>query len=111
MLTKALRILKPRSILGPVYSSSLSPRLTPGAVSRTTAGAAEIDADDAVAYSDPTESPTAMPITMQAHLQPRVVVYDGVCHLCHGGTVFSLSIKLLTRKPFCVRGLSIDSVY
>ncbi|KAH0878393.1 hypothetical protein HID58_065787 [Brassica napus] len=101
MLTKALRILKPRSILGPVYSSSLSPRLTPGAVSRTTAGAAEIDADDAVAYSDPTESPTAMPITMQAHLQPRVVVYDGVCHLCHGGVKWIIKADKYRKIKFC----------
>lgn len=90
MLTKALRILKPRSILGDsLRRRSVSfPSPSPsGAVSRTTAAAAEIDADDAVAYSDPTESPTAMPMMMQAHLQPRVVVYDGVCPLCHGGTM------------------------
>ncbi|CDY60797.1 BnaC05g50790D [Brassica napus] len=101
MLTKALRILKPRSIPGPVYSSSPSPRLTPGAVSRTTAGAAEIDADDAVAYSDPTESPTAMPITMQVHLQPRVVVYDGVCHLCHGGVKWIIKADKYRKIKFC----------
>ncbi|CAN7094289.1 unnamed protein product [Brassica rapa subsp. narinosa] len=107
MLTKALRILKPRSILGgslhrrPVYSSSPSPRLTPGAVSRTTAGAAEIDADDAVAYSDPTESPTAMPIMMQAHLQPRVVVYDGVCPLCHGGVKWIIKADKYRKIKFC----------
>ncbi|KAL0795399.1 hypothetical protein Bca101_066776 [Brassica carinata] len=107
MLTKALRILKPRSIVGgslhrrPVYSSSPSPRLTPGAVSRTTAGAAEIDADDAVAYSDPTESPTAMPIMMQAHLQPRVVVYDGVCHLCHGGVKWIIKADKYRKIKFC----------
>ncbi|CDY16246.1 BnaA09g29800D [Brassica napus] len=107
MLTKALRILKPRSNLGsslhrrPVYSSSPSRRLTPGAVSRTTAGAAEIDADEAVAYSDPTESPTAMPIMMQAHLQPRVVVYDGVCPLCHGGVKWIIKADKYRKIKFC----------
>lgn len=96
MLMKALRILKPSSILGgslqrrSVYSSVYfstpsSPTLSSGAISRTTTDAAEIDADEAVAYSDPTESTTAIPVIMPGSLQPRVVVYDGVCHLCHGG--------------------------
>ncbi|KAF8086757.1 hypothetical protein N665_0613s0025 [Sinapis alba] len=104
MLTKALRILKPRSILHrrSFSSSSPSPRLNPGAVSRTTAGAAEIEADDAVAYSDPTESPTAMPMMMQAHLQPRVVVYDGVCHLCHGvGVKWIIKADKYRKIKFC----------
>ncbi|CAH8312991.1 unnamed protein product [Eruca vesicaria subsp. sativa] len=107
MLTKALRILKPRSIVGaslrrrPFSFSSSSPRLTPGAVSRTTAAAAEIDADDAVAYSDPTESPAAIPIMMQAHLQPRVVVYDGVCHLCHGGVKWIIKADKYRKIKFC----------
>ncbi|XP_056866441.1 uncharacterized protein LOC108821153 isoform X2 [Raphanus sativus] len=104
MLTKALRILKPRSILGgslrrrSVSFSSPSPS---GAVSRTTAAAAEIDADDAVAYSDPTESPTAMPMMMQAHLQPRVVVYDGVCPLCHGGVKWIIKADKHRKIKFC----------
>lgn len=107
MLTKALRILKPRSILGAslhrrsVSFSTPSPALSSsGAISRTTADAAEIDADDEIAYSDPTESATAIPVMMPGHLQPRVVVYDGVCHLCHGGTMLSLPIFKHRTNPF-----------
>ncbi|VVA92329.1 unnamed protein product [Arabis nemorensis] len=109
MLTKALRILKPRSILGssllrrsvcvptpsPTFSSSA------GTVSRTTADAAEIDADDAIAYSDPTESATAIPLMMSGHLQPRVVVYDGVCHLCHGGVKWIIKADKYRKIKFC----------
>lgn len=90
MLTRALLILKPRLILGSslhrrsVCFSAPSPALSSGAISRTTA---EIDADEAVAYLDPAESSTAIPVIMPGNLQPRVVVYDGVCHLCHGGTM------------------------
>ncbi|XP_010496925.1 PREDICTED: uncharacterized protein LOC104773953 [Camelina sativa] len=108
MLTKALRILKPRSILGSflhrrsvtssVYFSTPSPTLSPGAISRTTA---EIDTDEAIAYSDPTDSPTAIPAIMPGSLQPRVVVYDGVCHLCHGGVKWIIKADKYRKIKFC----------
>ncbi|CAH2033774.1 unnamed protein product [Thlaspi arvense] len=107
MLTKALRILKPRSILGgflhrrSVSFSTPSPTLSSGAVSRTAAAAAEIDADVATAYSDPTELATAIPLTMPGHLQPRVVVYDGVCHLCHGGVKWIIKADKYRKIKFC----------
>lgn len=117
MLTKALRILKPRCVLGgslhrrPVSFATPSTALFSGAISRATADAAEISADDATAYSDPTESRTAIPVMMSGHLQPRVVVYDGVCHLCHGGTMlFCFSSFKLGTKPFFEVYCSIPSI-
>ncbi|CAN8291777.1 unnamed protein product [Cochlearia groenlandica] len=109
MLTKAaLRILKPRSILGGsllrrsvFFSTSSPPPLSPGAISRTTADAADIDADDAVAYSDSAQSPIAMPMVMPGQLQPRVVVYDGVCHLCHGGVKWIIKADKYRKIKFC----------
>lgn len=32
------------------------------------------------------------PLVEPTLLQPRVVVYDGVCHLCHGGIIFRIII-------------------
>jgi len=90
MLTRALRILKPRLFLGSLLQrrsvcfSAPSPAFSTGAISRTTA---EIDADEVTACLDPAESVTKIPVIMPGNLQPRVVVYDGVCHLCHGGTM------------------------
>lgn len=33
----------------------------------------------------PPGSSTVKPLTDPTLLQPRVIIYDGVCHLCHGG--------------------------
>ncbi|ESQ34383.1 hypothetical protein EUTSA_v10008745mg [Eutrema salsugineum] len=107
MLRRTLRILKPRSILeGSLHRRSVSystpsPRLSSGAISLTTAGAADIGADEAIAYSDPTESPTATPVMIPGQLQPRVVVYDGVCHLCHGGVKWIIKADKHRKIKFC----------
>uniref|UniRef100_A0A1J3CJR0 Uncharacterized protein YuxK n=1 Tax=Noccaea caerulescens TaxID=107243 RepID=A0A1J3CJR0_NOCCA len=107
MLMKALRILKPRCILEgslhrrPVSFATPSPALSSGAISRATANAAEINADDAIAYPYRTETPTAMPVLLPGHLQPRVVVYDGVCHLCHGGVKWIIKADKYRKIKFC----------
>ncbi|AEE30477.1 unnamed protein product [Arabidopsis thaliana] len=104
MLTRALRILKPRLFLGSLLQrrsvcfSAPSPAFSTGAISRTTA---EIDADEVTACLDPAESVTKIPVIMPGNLQPRVVVYDGVCHLCHGGVKWIIKADKYRKIKFC----------
>lgn len=46
-------------------------------------GSAAAAAGDDLLLDDVTD--TVKPLVEPTLLQPRVVVYDGVCHLCHGG--------------------------
>lgn len=64
------------------YSLASSPTHV---VSGAPADVADVtDAADLVFPPSPGSS-TVKPLTDPTLLQPRVVIYDGVCHLCHGG--------------------------
>lgn len=52
-------------------------------------GSAAAAAGDDLLLDDVTE--TVKPLVEPTLLQPRVVVFDGVCHLCHGGIKLSSS--------------------
>lgn len=72
-----------------VYSTSMSTPSQPssGVVSRASASdvadVVEEEADD-VLYPHAAAS-SSVKLAIPTLLQPRVVVYDGVCHLCHRG--------------------------
>ncbi|KAF7124860.1 hypothetical protein RHSIM_Rhsim12G0050200 [Rhododendron simsii] len=83
-----LRSLKIRTPSPSFYSSfspsSSTPKSDAGIVS---AGAgADVAAEDLLLDDDPPASAAAAATaTLPSLLQPCVVVYDGVCHLCHNG--------------------------
>ncbi|KAF4402565.1 hypothetical protein G4B88_012350 [Cannabis sativa] len=50
-------------------------------------------------YNQPIISPS--PIVNPILLQPRVVVYDGVCHLCHQGVKWVIKLDKHRKIKFC----------
>ncbi|CAI0379637.1 unnamed protein product [Linum tenue] len=41
------------------------------------------------------------PVTFPVLLEPRVVVYDGVCHLCHRGVKWVIQVDKQAKIKFC----------
>ncbi|GJN00203.1 hypothetical protein PR202_ga17617 [Eleusine coracana subsp. coracana] len=84
------RTLAARVRVGPRLAPSLACLLRRGYASRASASAAAavddiaIDEDSPSAAS-PSSSAAAVAATVPTVLQPRVLIYDGVCHLCHRG--------------------------
>ncbi|CAL5043577.1 unnamed protein product [Urochloa decumbens] len=66
-------------------------------------------ADDLVIDEDPPRaaSPSAatatgtMAATIPTVLQPRVLIYDGVCHLCHRGVKWVIRVDKHAKIKFC----------
>ncbi|XP_068327299.1 uncharacterized protein [Pyrus communis] len=72
-------------------------------VSSTAADLADMgeeEDDDVPIYSNPTASAAAK-IMLPTILQPGVVVYDGVCHLCHGGVKWVIKADKYRKIKFC----------
>lgn len=73
-------------------SCSSASRTSSGVVSDASTAAAGVDdvaeeeEDQDLVYSDTVASSILKP-AIPTLLQPRVVVYDGVCHLCHRGCI------------------------
>jgi hypothetical protein len=101
MLTRGVRNLTAvtvtrRASFYRLFSSTSSPTPSPPPSGVVVSGAAadvadvveeEEEEDEAqnLVYSDAATSLAVKP-AIPTILQPRVVVYDGVCHLCHRGT-------------------------
>jgi len=69
-------------------SSSLSSPKPPAAPQSATAGAvADLADDDDLQIIVKPPVTVSKPFVSPDVLQPRVVVYDGVCHLCHTGSL------------------------
>jgi hypothetical protein len=96
MLTRGVRNLTAVTKRASFYrlfsstSSSTPSTPPPGVVfSGAAADVADVDEEEEEAqnlvYSDAAASLAVKP-AIPTLLQPRVVVYDGVCHLCHRGT-------------------------
>ncbi|XVF44078.1 hypothetical protein PTKIN_Ptkin02bG0091500 [Pterospermum kingtungense] len=64
------------------------------------ADVAHISGEDGVVYSDPPVSTTFNPLLPNI-LQPRVVIYDGVCHLCHRGVKWVIKADKYRKIKFC----------
>ncbi|MQL78215.1 hypothetical protein Taro_010635 [Colocasia esculenta] len=73
----------PRPLVGAVFASP-----------------ADVAAEDGVCFVDP--SPTR-PLAQAdpTLLQPRVVIYDGVCHLCHAGVKWVINADKHEKIKFC----------
>ena len=52
------------------------------------------------AVSPAAANSSAVELVFPSLLQPRVVVYDGVCHLCHRGSISFLSLFKTLRLQF-----------
>lgn len=64
------------------FSSSSSTRVVSGSAANVSNVSEE---DDDLVYSNPPASSSVKPVLPDI-LQPGVVIYDGVCHLCHRGS-------------------------
>lgn len=72
-------------------SSSSSPSSSPSSASSSSTADADLEEGEADNYISVgpslTSSSPASAATVPTLLQPRVVIYDGVCHLCHRGLI------------------------
>ncbi|XP_050203678.1 uncharacterized protein LOC126653785 [Mercurialis annua] len=83
----------------PFFSySSLNYRFFSSSSSSPSPTGVAVDDDDLL-YSDTTL--LKPPLTNPTLLQPRVVVYDGVCHLCHGGVKWVIKADKYRKIKFC----------
>ncbi|OAY61535.1 uncharacterized protein YuxK [Manihot esculenta] len=64
-------------------------------------GSADVAAEEDLLYSDASISSAVKPATIPILLQPRVVVYDGVCHLCHRGVKWVIEADKYRKIKFC----------
>ncbi|KAF9677546.1 hypothetical protein SADUNF_Sadunf08G0118900 [Salix dunnii] len=93
--------------LAPFFSSSSSPLYSGrgwfSSKSSTDVAAvdvADVSADEELLY--PSVASTVKPVaTLPTLLQPRVVVYDGVCHLCHRGVKWVIEADKYRKIKFC----------
>ncbi|ONI30574.1 hypothetical protein PRUPE_1G259700 [Prunus persica] len=85
-------------------STSSSSPSSSNVVSSTAADAVDLgdeeEEDDVPIYSNPTADSAVKPV-IPTLLQPRVVVYDGVCHLCHGGVKWVIKADKYRKIKFC----------
>ncbi|KAL9254989.1 hypothetical protein AKJ16_DCAP16778 [Drosera capensis] len=90
-----------RRLISFLFSSTTAPPpptppLPIAAASATSAALAELDVADL-----PLPSPTISKPLVQNSLQPGVVIYDGVCHLCHSGVKWVISVDKERKLKFC----------
>lgn len=78
------------------FSSYLMQRLysTP----RSSSAAADLAGENILLTDSP---PSPVTPVIPSLLQPRVVVYDGVCHLCHGGVKWVINADKHRKIKFC----------
>ncbi|KAL5759731.1 hypothetical protein ACOSP7_018248 [Xanthoceras sorbifolium] len=100
-------IRQTRNFSSPFLSSCLLKRLFSSTSSSThlvtgaAADVADVTSSDDLDYIDPPLSSTLKPLSTPTLLQPGVVVYDGVCHLCHGGVKWIISVDKYRKIKFC----------
>ncbi|XP_057950372.1 uncharacterized protein LOC131145238 [Malania oleifera] len=82
------------------FFSSLSPSSSssPSSGLRAAGGSTDVAGDDLL-FAESTPSP-AEPV-IPSLIQPRVVVYDGVCHLCHKGVKWVINADKHKKIKFC----------
>ncbi|KAE9454585.1 hypothetical protein C3L33_13513, partial [Rhododendron williamsianum] len=103
LIRGVLRSLKIRTP-SPSYYSSFSPSssTTKSDAGIVSAGAAaDVAAEDLLLDDDLPASAAAAAATLPSLLQPRVVVYDGVCHLCHNGVKWVIKADQDRKIKFC----------
>uniref|UniRef100_A0A5B7BXL9 Thiol-disulfide oxidoreductase DCC n=1 Tax=Davidia involucrata TaxID=16924 RepID=A0A5B7BXL9_DAVIN len=87
-----------------IYSlfSSSSSTSSPSASELVTAGAAtDVSGEDLLLEDSPPSAAVAAKAAIPSLLQPGVVVYDGVCHLCHKGVKWVIQADKHRKIKFC----------
>lgn len=82
-------------------TSSPPPPLSPSKPSSevlSTGVAQIVDEDDFLEEDDDVSTSF---VTLPSLLQPRVIIYDGVCHLCHGGVKWVIKADKDRKIKFC----------
>ncbi|KAK3128826.1 hypothetical protein QOZ80_6BG0466860 [Eleusine coracana subsp. coracana] len=102
------RTLAARVRVAPRLAPSLACLLRRGYASRTSASASAAAAVDDIAIDEdspsaasPSSSAAAVAATVPTVLQPRVLIYDGVCHLCHRGVKWVIRADKHAKIRFC----------
>ncbi|XP_050373213.1 uncharacterized protein LOC126790888 [Argentina anserina] len=103
-VARLIRLL-PRFTRASIYSSSVTRLFSTSdvVVSSTAAdlaGVSDDDDEDGPVYSTPA-SASSSAVLLPTLLQPRVVVFDGVCHLCHGGVKWVIKADKHRKIKFC----------
>lgn len=81
------------------YFFSSSPFPSPLPIDTVSETAADVAGE--VLYPDASTLPS--PVTLPTLLQPRVVVYDGVCHLCHRGYLYVIWVSSIMLENYYAR--------
>ncbi|XP_058193246.1 uncharacterized protein LOC131310311 [Rhododendron vialii] len=101
VLLRSLKIRTP----SPSFYSSFSPSSSTaksGAGIVSAGAAADVAAEDLLLDDDlPASAAAAATATLPSLLQPCVVVYDGVCHLCHNGVKWVIKADQDRKIKFC----------
>ncbi|OMO57333.1 putative thiol-disulfide oxidoreductase DCC protein [Corchorus capsularis] len=110
LMKRIAKVTKPSAKPCPPFSWSFSHSFTHRSLSSfptkadvlagTAADVADISTQDDLVYSDPPASTTVNPVLPNL-LQPRVVIFDGVCHLCHGGVKWVIKADKHRKIKFC----------
>ncbi|KAJ0039252.1 hypothetical protein Pint_23062 [Pistacia integerrima] len=99
-LTKHSSSLLRNHIHGLFYSAFSLASSPTHVVSGAPADVADVTGAADLVFTTPGSS-TVKPLTDPTLLQPRVVIYDGVCHLCHGGVKWVIGVDKYRKIKFC----------
>ncbi|KAK9750975.1 hypothetical protein RND81_02G233600 [Saponaria officinalis] len=99
---KSLRLQQMRNVLNTTLKQS-SPALfsfnkPPTAAASAAADFVGDDDDDDIGVI---HAPSVSPVTIPTLLQPRVVIFDGVCPLCHSGVKWVIRADKYRKIKFC----------
>ncbi|PRQ41216.1 hypothetical protein RchiOBHm_Chr4g0444521 [Rosa chinensis] len=100
LLPKRASIRSSSSSVKRLFSSRPSSSDVVSSTAADLAGVGDDDDEDGPVYSNPASSASEA-VLLPTLLQPRVVVFDGVCHLCHGGVKWVIKADKHRKIKFC----------
>ncbi|KAJ7953675.1 Dcc family protein, chloroplastic [Quillaja saponaria] len=99
--TRAFSFTSSSSSVFRLFSSTSSPSSLPSsAVTGAAADVADVSGEENLVYPE-TVAPSVAKLENPGVLQPRVVIYDGVCHLCHRGVKWVIQADKHRKIKFC----------
>ncbi|KAM5566696.1 hypothetical protein ABKV19_015038 [Rosa sericea] len=103
LLPKRASIRSSSSSVKRLFSSTPSSSDVVSSTAADLAGVGDDDDEDGPVYSNPAAagSSASEAVLLPTLLQPRVVVFDGVCHLCHGGVKWVIKADKHRKIKFC----------
>ncbi|KAL3840984.1 hypothetical protein ACJIZ3_025575 [Penstemon smallii] len=101
VLTRAVvAALRERNYLNVISAPAISHRFSTSAARAPPSPADKFEAADQALLDDSVNAP-AVAVEIPNLLRPRVVVYDGVCHLCHAGVKWLIEADKDKKIKFC----------